>query len=780
MASSTWQKFRFPGTTHIGIVLATLGSLLAAAAPCSAQLFSTPSAGNPNPGATTTFMITAPANDTLKSVSVLTLGAPNLDYTLVSSGTTCPTLTAGACSIAVLFQPTRAGRRQGAVVVTDTAGNSLSISLVGVAPAAVAGFAPSTISTFAGRGSGGDGGPATSAQLASATGFARDGFGNTYIVDQKGNKVRKVSASGVISTFAGTGNPGYSGDGAPATSAQLNSPWDVVVDGAGFVFISDTNNNVVRMVDPSGIISTYAGQFYAPGTTPPPVCAGATNTVGDGCPGNKMVLSSPMGLVFCKIQNLHIADKLHNQVRTIARVGYNTFTQVGNGVAGYNGDGENNTDAELNGPTGLDMDGPNFIYVADTGNHIIRKTLLTGTTPNPIATVAGIPSSAGSSGDGGRATSAMLDTPVGIHVDPAGDVYISDNTRNVIRKVNISTGSIATIVGTGAAGFSGDTGFATSAQLNGPSNIFVDENETLYIADTQNAAIRRINLAAAPSLTFAPTGIGGTSVAVDVAVTNLGNASLKMTGITTTGNYALTGPNNSCNASLQNLDSGQSCILGIQFTPKASGALTGTIVLADNAQSPTQTIALTGNGTTSATYTITTQAPTVSISGGLTGSETLSLTSNSYSGTISFATTITLADGSATSDLTASISPVNVTAGATVNSTVTIMANIHAANQNPPRSPVNPWNKTSAPLFGVVLIGLPLAFWRKQSRSLILMAAAISFAGLLTACSGATGSSNSTTPAAKSYVVTVTPTASPMGSVAVTNPAPAKFSVTIQ
>ncbi len=422
MVSSIWRRIASLSFTYIRALV--LVSLIAAAAPCYAQISANPSSANPNPGATTTFTITVAGGASIKSLSVLTMGAPNLDYTQVATGTTCPTLTAGACTVAVKFQPTKAGRRQGAVYVTDTAGNSLSVSLNGVATGAVAGFSPNTIVTFAGRGSGGDGGPATSAQLGLTTGFAVDGFGNSYIVDQKGNKVRKVSATGVISTFAGTGTAGYSGDGGPATSAQLNSPWDVIVDGAGFVFISDTNNNVVRMVDPNGIISTYAGQFYAPGTTPPPVCAAATNSVGDGCPGNKMVLDTPMGLVLCKIQNLHIADKLHNRVRTIARVGYNTFTQVGNGVKGYNGDGELNTDAQLNGPTALDMDGPNFIYVADTGNHIIRKTLLTGTTPNPIATVAGTPSLAGGSGDGGRAVSATLDNPMGVRVDPAGNIYI--------------------------------------------------------------------------------------------------------------------------------------------------------------------------------------------------------------------------------------------------------------------------------------------------------------------------------------------------------------------
>jgi hypothetical protein len=159
------------------------------------------------------------------------------------------------------------------------------------------------------------------------------------------------------------------------------------------------------------MISTNAGQYYAPGTTPPAVCAGATNSVGDGCPGNLIIMNTPVDLVFCHAQNLHISDKLNNRVRTIIRTTYDTITQVGEGAAGYNGDGGLNTSAHLNGPTGLIMDAANFIYVADSGNHIIRKTLLTGTIPNAIATVAGVPGSAGNSGDGGPAITAQLNNP---------------------------------------------------------------------------------------------------------------------------------------------------------------------------------------------------------------------------------------------------------------------------------------------------------------------------------------------------------------------------------
>ncbi len=277
----------------------------------------------------------------------------------------------------------------------------------------------------------------------------------------------------------------------------------VLADGAGYVYIADTGNNVVRVVDTKGMISTYAGQYYAPGTTPPPVCGGATNSVGDGCPGNLMVMNMPVDLVFCHAQNLHISDKLNNRVRTIVRTSYDTITHVGNGVAGYNGDGELNTSAELNGPTGMAMDAANYIYVADSGNHIIRKTLLTGTIPNPISTVAGTPGSAGNTGDGGPAINAQLNNPHGVQVDPAGDIYISDSASQVIRELNVATGQISTAAGTATPGYSGDGGLATSAQLNAPSGILLDEIGNLYIADSQNAVIRKVDVSDAPSLTFA-------------------------------------------------------------------------------------------------------------------------------------------------------------------------------------------------------------------------------------------------------------------------------------
>lgn len=770
------QCARFVRSTNLSIPLIIFASLLIIAAPASAQVYSSPGNAILAPGDTKTFTITVPSGTTLGNVSVLTFGAPNLDFTSVASGTTCPNVISGACAVEVQFQPTKPGRRQGVVLVTDPSGKTLlSVSLDGAGTGPVVAFAPGIISTLAGGSTGA--GATSGAQIMRPMGVAIDGFGNYYVADQKANKVWKVTPAGAISVFAGTGAAGFSGDGGPAASAQLNGPTDVIVDGGGFVYISDTNNNVVRVVDTKAIISTYAGQYYAPGTTPPSVCSTATNSVGDGCPATQITLNTPLGLVFCHAQNLHIADKLDNRVRTIDRITNNTFTQVGSGVQGYNGDGELNTSAELNGPTGLDMDAANYIYVADSGNHIIRKTLLTGTTPNPISTIAGTPGAAGNSGDGGAAISAQLNSPFGVRVDAAGDLYIADTASNVIRKVNAATGTISTIVGGASAGYSGDGGDATKAQLNGPSDFAIDESGNLYIADSQNGAVRKVDVSDGPSLSFAATMVGSTSASQNISLMNLGNAPLNVGQITAPANYSLGGANTSCNLSGgEGLNYAESCTLGVEFTPTTAGTINGTIVLADNATPASQTIALSGTATsaTAAAYTLTTKTPAISISAGANGTATLALNSNGYAGTVSFTTSVTSTDGTP-ADLTATATSVTLVPGGSGTSTVTIAANENASN----RIPASPWDGTTT-VFCAFLIGLPFILRRKRGLALLLLALAIPLTGSLIACSGTSDPPKAPAHAARTYIVTATPNASADGSMTVTNPAPATITVSVE
>ncbi len=597
-------------------VLACVGAaLLLAAPPASAQVAAAPGlAIFGAPGAAVTFTLTVSAGTTMGSISLLTMGVPGRDFTAVPAGTTCPELVAGSCRIEVRFEPTTAGRRHGAIVVNDPSGHALlTVSLVGTGNGALLAFGPGVTSTFTGGGAGGDGGPASGARLLEPTGIAVDGLGNHYIADRAGNVVRRVTPEGIISTFAGTGVAGYAGDGGPAASAQLRGPMSVLTDGAGFVYIADTGNNVVRLVDANGVISTYAGQYYAPGSAPPPVCAAATNEVGDGCPGDQIVLNTPIDLVFCVAQNLHISDKLNHRVRTILRTSYRTITQVGNGTAGFSGDGGLNTSAQLDGPTGMAMDAANFIYVADSGNHVIRKTLLTGTIPNPIETIAGTPGGAGNLGDGGPAVAARLTSPHAVQVDPAGNVYVSDPASRVVRKVDQVTGLISTVAG-------------VSAPLGSPTGLLVDEVGDLWIADAQGATVQKVDHSSAPSLTFPATPVGTTSAPQQVTLLNLGNSPLALGGISATSSYSLGGPGTSCDLSGgQTLAPASSCGLGVLFTPTAEGSVGGSVVVAGASGTAPSTMALSGTATSGTAATPDRPASGGGCGGGAGGAWSLAL-----------------------------------------------------------------------------------------------------------------------------------------------------------
>jgi hypothetical protein len=338
---------------------------------------------------------------------------------------------------------------------------------------------------------------------------------------------------------------------------------------------------------------------------------------------------------------------------------------------------------------------------------------------------------------------------------------------------------ISTIAGTTAAGFSGDGGLASGAALNAPAGLLLDETGNLYVADSQNAAIRKIDFADAPTLTFANTQVGATSAAQDVAVMNLGNEELTIGGVTAPAGFSLGGADTSCNLSAgESLSAGTSCILGVQFAPTAAGSATGSIVITDNANPASHTIALSGTSAALAeTYTLAATNAMLSVTPGTSGTATLTLTSSNYVGTVSFTTNVTSTDGTP-ADVTASATPVTLAAGGTGTSTVTISANASAANHNP----AVPWNGGST-VFFATLLGAPFLLRRKHLRAALPLVLAISLAGFLSAC-GAVGSSTSQphTQGARTYIVTLTPTgtAAAGGSVTVTNPAPVSITVTVQ
>jgi sugar lactone lactonase YvrE len=334
-----------------------------------------------------------------------------------------------------------------------------------------------TITTVAGNGQwgySGDGEPATAASFNEPTGVAVDAVGNLYIADTFNGRIRKVTPAGVITTVAGNGQPGYSGDGGPATAASLAGPWGLAEDAAGNLYIADTGNSRVRKVTPGGTITTAAGN-------------GQPGYSGDGGPATAASLGS-MGVAVDAAGNLYIADTENHRVRKVTPAG--TITALaGNGQYRYGGDGGPATAASLNGPDGVAVDAVGNLYVADAGNSRIRKVTPAGT----ITTVAGN-GQYGYSGDGGPATAASLSYPDGVAVDAAGNLYIADYANNRVRKV-AATGTITTVAGNEQYGYSGDGGPATAASLKLPYGVAVDATGNLYIADTDNWRVRKVTSA---------------------------------------------------------------------------------------------------------------------------------------------------------------------------------------------------------------------------------------------------------------------------------------------
>jgi PIN domain nuclease of toxin-antitoxin system len=338
------------------------------------------------------------------------------------------------------------------------------------------------ISTVAGneiRGFSGDGGPATSARLSYPYSVAVDTAGNLFIADTYNHCVRKVTPGGVISTVAGNGTYGFSGDGGPATAAQLRIPQGVAVDTAGNLFIADTGNNRVRKVTPGGVISTVAGN-------------GTHGFSGDGGPATSAQLNYPSGVAVDTARNLFIADRNNNRIRKVAPGGV-ISTVAGNGTYGFSGDGGPAMAAQLRIPQGVAVDTTRNLFIADYGNNRVRKVTSNGV----ISTVAGN-GIRGFSGDVGPAASARLNGPSGVAVDTARNVFIADTGNNRVRKVT-SSWVISTVAGNGIRGFSGDGGPATSARLSYPYGVAVDTAGNVFIADF-NQRIRKVTLGPLPPL----------------------------------------------------------------------------------------------------------------------------------------------------------------------------------------------------------------------------------------------------------------------------------------
>jgi len=447
-----------------------------------------------------------------------------------------------------------------------------------------------TISTVAGNGTGaytGDSSPsitALTAQLKNPLGVCKDSSGNIFVADQNNHRIRMIDTSGNISTVAGTGTVGSSGDGGPATAAQLQSPNGVYADSSGNIFIAESGGHRIRKFTVNGTISTLAG-------------TGTAGYNGDSIAATAAKLNTPNHVYKDSWGRIFIADQNNHRIRMIDTSGIIT-TVAGTGLTAYNGDGIAATSANLNAPYGGYTDSSGNIFIGEYGNNRIRKFTVGGN----ISTIGGT-GTAGFSGDGGPATAALLKQPIGIYGDSSGNIFFVDGGNYRIRCID-TAGNINTVAGTGTAGFSGDGGPATAANLY-PSRLYVDSSGNIFIGEWNTSRVRMVFGMPTPGYGSAPlpgatinvgTAAVGSPVSTALAVSETGTATLNVTS------HALTGTNpgdfSVTPATLSIADGVAAQNLTIQCVPGDAGLRTATLTVNHNAgASATYTLNCTGTAT---------------------------------------------------------------------------------------------------------------------------------------------------------------------------------------
>ena len=359
------------------------------------------------------------------------------------------------------------------------------------------------ITTIAGTGVAGfsgDGGAATSAEIHTPEGIAIATSGIIYFADFSNNRIRAFTVGGDINTVAGNGNATFPTlvSGVPPSGVVLNDPVDVLEDPSGNVFVSEYTNCIVReLVKATGVVNIFAGTVAANATT------GTCGFSGEGGPATSAALGNAQGLARDSSGNIYIADSSNCVVWEVsANTGdISLFAGVTPKDCGYSGDDGPATSAKLDVPAGLFIDSLNNLYIADSGNNRIREV-----TSGTINTIAG-DGTAGYIGDGDPATIAELHDPTGVAADSAGNVYIADYDNCVVREVTAATGIISTIAGNGVCGNNGD-GPAGEHELNNPARVYLDANDNLFIAERSGQRVRWVSPAGLMT-TIAGNGTAG-------------------------------------------------------------------------------------------------------------------------------------------------------------------------------------------------------------------------------------------------------------------------------
>ena len=512
----------------------------------------------------------------------------------------------------------------------------------------------------------GDNGPATSAQISNPNGLAFDGTGNLYVADSNNNEVRQVSPGGTIVEFAGTGNPCSSsaspcGDGGPASSADIAFPYGLSVDGAGNLYISDPGANRVRMVDPgTGIINTVAGN----GSN----CSPSTAPCGDGGPARSAQLlingtyQNASGLVSTdSLGNLVIADGGDSRIRYVNNATGIITTIAGTGTPCNSptaacGDGGSATAAQLNAPNAAIMDANGNLFIADSLDNRVREVAAgTGNITTIAGTGAPCSSATASCGDHGSATAAQLNAPVALALDAAGDLYIADSGDNRIRELIAATGTIVTVTGNGnncqpLSASCGDGGPGTAASTYAPYGLTTDGLGNLYMADGENE-VRKLNVGLVPAVVYPTPTNRGTTDTTDgtqtVIAQNIGNAALIFPAPASGANASIslgftqsnteTCPDIAPGAGAASLASGASCTYVLGFAPTVVGANSGLLTLTDNAlnvANATQSVSLSGTGLLPVAKLVFTTPPAATVAAGGNAGSSIAVAEEDGSGNV--------------------------------------------------------------------------------------------------------------------------------------------------
>ena len=454
------------------------------------------------------------------------------------------------------------------------------------------------INTVLGGGNGGDGNAPLAAQFANPYAIALDSVGDFFVADTNNNRIRMVSGN-TISTVVGNGLANYTGDNGPPAAASLNGPQGVALDPSGNIFIADSLNRVIREVS-SGTISTIVGTGHP--------CTPSTGTCGDGGSASSAWLTNPTTTALDSGGNIFIADPPTHRVREVS--GGVIRTIAGTGTCNYTGDGGPATAATLCSPVGVTVDGSENIYIADSGNNVIRCVLGVvggcGDTRRKyvvgdIVTYA-YNGQTNFQGDGGPAIKASRWNPTQVALDSRGNLFVGGGNDELVQRIDAASGIIATVAGNDLKwyfyGFGGDGHLATRAQIDN-AGLVIDGNESLFIADAGNNRIREVAhmvpvvTLSSKSLDFGSVPVGQTSPPQAVTLQNTGSDDLSIASIIASGDFAQT---NNCPSGSGTLAPSATCSVTVTFTPTKKGQRTGAVAITDNAPASPQKVKLSGVG----------------------------------------------------------------------------------------------------------------------------------------------------------------------------------------